>query len=134
MTLKGFGYPDFQMSPHGYLPIHEDLYVTKANLRNLIETFKGERVMMPEYGADLDRHVFTQNTATAHSQIREAIIQAIEDSAPRIVVNEITVRAAQKDDLENETEYDHVIFIQIKFSSKFDLSVEEVLTVLFPAA
>lgn len=129
MALKGFGSVSFPLSTRGYFPIRVDGAVLKANLRTLIETSPGERVMNPDYGVGPDQYLFDQNTPALASEIRERIINQIQDYEPRIVVSSIEVRAPTRQEIPDFSELDseQALFVKIAFSPKWDLSDRQVL-------
>ena len=54
------------------------LDAAKSNLRNLLLTMKGERLMQPNFGTDLMKLVFEQDDGTLIDRIRETIITAVD--------------------------------------------------------
>ena len=77
-----------------------------SNLINLLLTFKGERVMQPEFGTNIRRSVFEQNTEALQDFLGLEIKSAIKRWLPYIVVNEVAAdRAVDK----------HMVYIVIAF-------------------
>lgn len=68
----------------GEADIHQSLAV-------LFSTAPGERVMVPEYGCQLDRFVFDRVTTTWATQVRGVVQQAIVLWEPRIELLGVTV-------------------------------------------
>ena len=62
----------------------------KSNMRNLLLTSKGERVMQPEFGSTLTDVLFNQGE-DVENQIDEAIREAVSNSLPYIIINEINM-------------------------------------------
>ena len=62
----------------------------KANMRNLLLTSKGERVMQPEFGSTLTDVLFNQGE-DVKNQIDEAIREAVSNWLPYIIINEINM-------------------------------------------
>ncbi len=131
MNIKGFGYPDFPPTPRGYLPANTDLNVIKADLRLLLETSPGERVMMPEYGCDLENLLFLPNTDSSRDSIRNAIIDAINKWEDRIVVQSVDVSALDTDSSTSPDDDDHVVYVNIQYSPKTDLIQQDQLQLTF---
>lgn len=77
----------------------------KANLKNLILTNKGERVMLPDYGCDIKKMVFEQ---APEETIIENIETAIDNWLPYINIIDISV---QKDSI-NE----HLIKVNLTYN------------------
>ena len=67
--------------------IHEQ---AKSNMRNLLLTSKGERVMQPEFGSTLTDVLFNQGE-DVENQIDEAIREAVSNWLPYIIINEINM-------------------------------------------
>ena len=132
--LRGFGRIPFEPTPRGYLPINEDSNVIKANLLTLINTFEGERVMMPEYGSELDKKLFSPNTPNLHDDIKEIILNLIERWEPAIVVNDLTVGKPGLSQIGSDEDPDHIVYVRLEFALKTNLSLNETLEVLVPLA
>jgi len=62
----------------------------KANMRNLLLTSKGERVMQPEFGSTLMDVIFNQGP-DIQNQIDEAIREAASTWLPYVIINEISM-------------------------------------------
>jgi hypothetical protein len=56
-----------------YTPITDYLSLVKQNMKMVLLTSPGERVMIPEYGVGLKRFLFLQNTETTLDNMRERI-------------------------------------------------------------
>ena len=134
MPLKGFGYPDFQPTARGYLPIKENTDAISANLRTLLSIYKGERVMMPDYGSGLDKLLFAPITENLFGEIRAEVVSLIDRWEPRIAVEEIYVGYPTEHIAPQEINNDHVVVIKISYSPKYDLDARAVVQVLLPSA
>ena len=66
------------------------------NIKNLLLTSKGERVMQPEFGSDLRDLLFEQYTEDLTDRIKDAIEEAMSTWLPYIVISNVDVT-------ENET-------------------------------
>ena len=62
----------------------------KSNMRNLLLTSKGERVMQPEFGSTLTDVLFNQGE-DVENEIDEAIREAVSNWLPYIIINEINM-------------------------------------------
>ncbi len=80
----------------------------KSNLRNLLLTSKGERVMQPTFGSDLQDLLFEQITDNLDEKIEQTITEAIEQWLPYVLINNIFV--VQSDANQNEVQ------VQLEFS------------------
>jgi phage baseplate assembly protein W len=63
----------------------------KTNLKNLLLTRKGERIMQPEFGTGLHSLLFEQIDDEYESKIRETIIQNVSFWLPYINIENIEV-------------------------------------------
>ena len=63
----------------------------KSNLINLLLTDKGERIMNPEFGADLRRSLFDNITQSNTDLLQTKIIDAINIFIPEIELTNVTV-------------------------------------------
>ena len=62
----------------------------KANMRNLLLTSLGERVMQPEFGSKLMDVIFNQGP-DVENEIDEAIREAVSNWLPYVLINEINM-------------------------------------------
>ena len=62
----------------------------KSNMRNLLLTSKGERVMQPECGSTLTDVLFNQGE-DVENEIDEAIREAVSNWLPYVIINEINM-------------------------------------------
>jgi phage baseplate assembly protein W len=69
----------------------------KSNLINLLLTDKGERIMNPEFGADLRKSLFDNMTNDSTELLRIKIIDAINIFVPEVELGNI--------DIENDFDY-----------------------------
>lgn len=86
-----------------------------SNLKNLILTAKGERLMLPEYGTDLPKYLFEQVDEDLLDAIEDEIRTAINTWLPYIVITNLIVELENfnsnlKSNLDN-----HTIFFDITF-------------------
>jgi phage baseplate assembly protein W len=81
-----------------------------SNIKNLLLTKKGERVMQPEFGSGLQELLFDFNDDSLAGKIEETITTAIETWLPYITIQQIDVEASNYDKDTNSVK------ISIKFS------------------
>jgi phage baseplate assembly protein W len=65
----------------------------KSNLINLLLTDKGERIMNPEFGADLRRSLFDNITTTSIDLLRVKIIDAINIFIPEVELENVNIES-----------------------------------------
>jgi phage baseplate assembly protein W len=63
----------------------------KSNIKNLLLTKKGERIMQPNFGSGLQELLFDFNDDTLSEKIEETITTSLENWLPYIVVQQINV-------------------------------------------
>ena len=108
-------------SPEGFFyKTKTILEQAKANLRNLLLTSKGERVMQPEFGSTLTDILFEQGP-DVQNQIDEAIRDATSSWLPYININDIVV-------IQNDS---NVVDVSIDFSVSVEPDSFETLTFNF---
>jgi phage baseplate assembly protein W len=94
----------------------------KSNIKNLILTNKGERLMQPDFGTNLYDVLFSQNTDDLEQSIQDSIEDAISLWMPYINIVEIFVD-------QNNTNIDRNIFAVLL---KYQISGQQTLeTVTF---
>ena len=64
---------------------------SKSNLRNLLLTSPGERVMQPEFGSNLKAILFDSFDDVSSDNIEEAVREAVNRQLPYITINEVIV-------------------------------------------
>jgi len=82
------------------------------NIKNLLLTSKGERVMQPDFGSDLRSLLFEQADDNINNDIKEAISDAMSNWLPYINISNVNV-------IENETNLNQ-IKVSIDFSLNYD--------------
>ena len=64
---------------------------TKSNIVNLLLTNKGERIMNPEFGADISYLLFEGMTDSNIANIQDKVTTAINNYIPQIIVDSVDV-------------------------------------------
>ena len=82
----------------------------KSNIKNLLLTKKGERVMQPNFGSGLQELLFDFNDDLLSAKIEETITTALETWLPYIVVQQINVQQS------NENKDKNTVGISISFN------------------
>ena len=85
------------------------------NIKNLLLTSKGERVMQPEFGSDLRDLLFEQYTEDLTDRIKDAIEEAMSTWLPYIVISNVDV--TENETNPNQTKVD-LDFVYSKFNTK----------------
>jgi phage baseplate assembly protein W len=63
----------------------------KSNLINLLLTNKGERILNPEFGADLTRLLFEQSDEDLYEKVRDQIFSSVSTYIPEVTLINIEV-------------------------------------------
>ena len=80
----------------------------KQNLKNLVLTSPGERIMDPSFGVGIRAWLFQQNTPTMRDQIREEVFFQTEKYMPFVTINEVQFG--------EDAEAPEKLYIQIEYS------------------
>ena len=94
----------------------------KANLRNLLMTKKGERIMQPDFGTGLEEMLFEQMDSAGEfeEQLQEIITKSVNFWLPYINIEEIEV------EMTDEMKDRHIAKMGIKFSVGNDISTHHI--------
>ena len=90
------------------------LEAAKSNLKNLLLTMKGERLMQPNFGTDLMKLVFEQDDGTLQDRIRETIIDAVDFWLPYLKLNTVEVNNSVETDDMNFNRFNVKLVFSIK--------------------
>ena len=83
----------------------------RSNIKNLLQTKKGERLMQPEFGSGLDEILFEQIDDDTKMQIEDTITSTIDKWLPYVNVEEIVV------DINNRLRDTNTVNISLSFTS-----------------
>ena len=87
----GWSFPPSFDDVTGKLAMTSDVEDIERSLKILLDTRRGERVMLPDYGCNLDVLLFEPITITLISYITDMIKTAIIYYEPRIKLDKLTV-------------------------------------------
>ena len=73
----------------GYKTIKNYRQLAKQNLKMLVLTAPGERIMIPDFGVGLRNFLFEQNTATTHGEIEARIMIQVGKYLPYLEVHNV---------------------------------------------
>jgi phage baseplate assembly protein W len=91
---KGWAFPPTFNKATGIVEMVSDEEDIRQSLYILLSTSKGERVMQPDYGCNLNDYVFEGLNSTTIGYIKERVANSILYYEPRIVVERIDVTSA----------------------------------------
>jgi len=69
--------------------------LAQQNLKTIILTAPGERIMVPDFGVGIRNYLFEQNTPGTQNLIRNIIEQQVARYAPYIVIEDLQVSSPQ---------------------------------------
>jgi uncharacterized protein len=87
----GWSFPPTFYTTSDTVEMTSDELDIQISLEILLATRKGERVMLPDYGCNLDEMLFEPMTTTFKTYIREMIKTAILFYEARINLNSVTI-------------------------------------------
>ena len=116
----------FNRGSSGLFPQSETtLEQAGSNIKNLLLTAKGERVMQPDFGSRLRDLLFEQYTEDLEERVREEIQQAMSTWLPYIVISQVDV--IQDETNPNQTKVD------LDFSLNYEPNRFDSITLNFDA-
>lgn len=80
----------------GYFSKQSGITLAKGNLKQLLSTFPGERVMLPLYGLDLRQFLFEPLDDFTFAEIRERITTQVDKYLPEISIVKLSVKATSE--------------------------------------
>ena len=70
-----------------------DYDAVKGAIRNILQTSKGSRRMMPDFGASLEKFLFEPMDSNTSQRIGAAILEELTFWEPRIIVENVNIEA-----------------------------------------
>jgi phage baseplate assembly protein W len=87
----------------------------KSNLINLLLTYKGERILNPQFGADLPKLLFEPINTNTLLKIENQILTSVSNYIPEILITNIEITP----NTDNNTIYVNIVY-QLKLSGTTD--------------
>ena len=111
----------FQDDPEGkFLKMNSDgKQAIKSDLIHLLLTNKGERLYMPDFGANLRRYLFDPNDATTTNGIKNEISEAVRKFIPNLTITELTTSPVEDNEHAVTVRIDYVVTTGAFQSSDF---------------
>ncbi len=75
---------------NGYANNHTEVAAIIQDLKMLILTSPGERIMDPNFGVGMRRFLFEQNNSITHSAIKAKILRQVSEYLPFLDIQDIT--------------------------------------------
>ena len=108
-----------------FKPTYSSFEAAKSNLRNLLLTAKGERVMQPDFGTGLHELLFEQmEDLEFESKIQKVITDSVGYWLPYIVIDEINIEFT--DEMKDRNQ----VGMNIKFSVGDNIETDNVTFVV----
>ena len=102
----------------------EQSYLTKdqvkSNIKNLLLTKRGERILQPEFGSGLQSLLFEQNVDDLEGRIEDTINESLEQWLPYVTADQINIEST--DELRDSNRLN----VSIDFRIGEDISLENV--------
>ena len=96
----------------------------KANLKNLLSTRKGERIMQPEFGTGLHELLFEPLNDNLEKRLTETITESVNFWLPYVTIDEIDV------DMSDELKDRNTATLNLKFTVGNKIDTQEVTLVI----
>lgn len=111
----------FQDDPEGkFLRMNQDAKkAIKADLVHLLLTNKGERLYLPDFGANLRQYLFEPNDDVSANAIKNEINEAIKKFIPNLVVTQLTVDKSQNNEYAVVVRIDYLVTVSALQSADF---------------
>ena len=91
MSSFGVKVPIMFDSGDGFTMLKTIKATVKQNLKMLLLTNPGERVMVPDYGVGLKRYLFEHYASVTEDEVRTRITNQVEKYLPLVTIREIFV-------------------------------------------
>lgn len=82
-------------SPGKFKSITKYLELIDQNLRNIIFTNPGERVMLLDFGVGIKKFLFEPNTEVTNNQLKAKIMQQVKRYMPYIEIDDVLIRSVE---------------------------------------
>jgi phage baseplate assembly protein W len=90
----------------------------KSNIKNLLLTKRGERIIQPEFGSGLQALLFEPNVDDLEGRIEDTINESLEQWLPYVTAEEIDIEST------NDLRDNNKINVSIKFRIGEDINLE----------
>ena len=93
---------------------------TKANLKNLLLTKRGERVMQPEFGTGLETLLFEPMDGLFESNLRDTITKTVNYWLPYVNIEDIEIQ------MTDEMKDNHIAYMKVEFTVGNQIELQEI--------
>ena len=103
----------------------------QQNLKNLVLTSPGERIMDPDFGVGMRRFLFEQNVIEAYELIEERVESQVETYMPFVEITQILFSTgASLDEFEQRRKVGNVLYNRDMAPNKVNVRIEYFVTSL----
>ena len=95
--IYGLGFPVGSLKGNGFFFKQSDIALLKNNIHQLLLTQRGERVMVPAYGLNLQRYLFQPLDELLVTYITEEIQNQIAAFMPQVKISKLEI--SESDDI-----------------------------------
>jgi phage baseplate assembly protein W len=114
----------YDKTKNGYAMNMTFIELVKQNIKMIILTSPGERIMYPEYGVGLKKFLFQPNVNQVHSEIKTRIASQLRQYLPSINVRDISILTPElSPDLPREYIKIEIYFHIIPLSTDSNLNI-----------
>jgi phage baseplate assembly protein W len=93
---------------------------TKANLKNLLLTKRGERIMQPEFGTGLDSLLFEPMDDVFEGNLRDTITRTVSYWLPYVNIQDIEI------EMTDEMKDRHIANMKVEFTVGNQIDLQEI--------
>lgn len=126
MGIVGISFP-FQKGTTSLPKASTDNDVIAENIRRILLTRKGERVMRPQAGSSVWDFVFENTGAVLNARIDQDVRQAIAEGEPRAIVQQVDISE------ENRFDGDKNVVVRVVYSVNLDVQ-QATVTLAVPSS
>mgnify|MGYP000607273897 CR=1 FL=1 len=84
--IKGMSWPFGSRLEKGFFPLESGVSLIKNNIKQLLQTERGERIMLPDYGTNLRKFLFQPVDKVTFDAIKEEVLSSISKYKKDVVV------------------------------------------------
>ena len=116
--IKGFKYPFNSSSGNGYFSKASGLNLIKSMIKSFIRTNRGERFMLPDYGANLQKYLMEPLDQTTFNLIKDEIEASVGKYLEILQINKLQILETRTNNLLVK------LFVGLKDSESANFNVE----------
>jgi hypothetical protein len=116
LSKKGFGFPVGAQTANGHPFFHTESneVLIKNNLKQILTTEPGERIMLPDFGCGLRKYLFEPLDNNTIEKIKNQIIRSITQYLESVIIEDIQI--AEVDEV--GADHNQVINVKLRLRIK----------------